>query len=105
MSFINGKNKFDYCIECQKLLRPSHRKRTSYKTCYECRGIQMPNYELSKVCKEILNTPTEPSEDELFFEDCPKAVNELEYGKVIKQSRGYVYSESAMAEIIVDTKK
>jgi|TARA_R110000796_G_scaffold155599_1_gene272239 hypothetical protein len=65
----------------------------------------MPNYEYYRACKEALKTPTKPSDDELMFEDCPKAVNELEYGKVIKQSVGYVYSESAIAEPIVDTKK
>lgn len=65
----------------------------------------MPNYELKKVCKEALNLKTEPSEDEMWFEDCPKAINEIEYGRVVKQSVGYVYSESAIAEVIVSTKK
>jgi len=64
----------------------------------------MPNYEYSRVCKEVLKSSTEPSEDELKFEDCPKAVKEIERGKVIKQSVGYVYTESAMASCIVDTK-
>ena len=65
----------------------------------------MPNYELKKVCKEALNLKTQPSEDEMWFEDCPKAINEIEYGKVVKRSVGYVYSESAIAEVIVSTKK
>ena len=55
----------------------------------------MPNYEYYRACKEALKTPAKPSDDELMFEDCPKAVNELEY----------VYSECAMADSIVDTKK
>ena len=65
----------------------------------------MPNYEYYRACKEALKTPAKPSDDELIFEDCPKAGNEIEYGKGIKQSVGYVYSESALAETIVDTKK
>jgi hypothetical protein len=32
-------------------------------------------------------------------------VNELEYGKVEKVSAGYVYSESAIAEPIIEIKK
>ena len=54
--------------------------------------------------KEILNTPTEPGEDELVFEDDPRAVNEIEYGKVVKKSVGYVHSESSLGNVIVDTK-
>ena len=42
----------------------------------------MPNYEYYRACKEALKTPAKPSDDELIFEDCPKAVNEIEYGKV-----------------------
>ena len=56
MSFINGKNKFDYCVECGEELLPSNRKRTNPKSCYKCRGIDiMPNHELNKVAKEALN--------------------------------------------------
>ena len=65
----------------------------------------MPNYEYYRACKAALKPPAKPSDDELIFEDSPKGVNEIEYGKVIKQSVGYVYSESALAETIVDTKK
>ena len=53
MSFINGKNKFDYCVECGEELLPSNRKRTNPKSCYKCRGIDiMPNHELNKVAKQ-----------------------------------------------------
>jgi hypothetical protein len=42
---------------------------------------------------------------ETYSKTTLKAVNEIEYGKVIKQSVGYVYTESPMAEPIVDIKK
>jgi len=49
----------------------------------------------------------DPSEDEMFFEDDPRAeeYNDNEVGKVIKQSVGYVYTESAMASAIRDKLK
>ena len=46
----------------------------------------------------------DPSEDEMFFEDDPRAeeYNGNEVGKVNIQSMGYVYTESAMASEIID---
>ena len=76
--------------------------RMSFNNCKEC-GVALK--ELSNLCKSILKEPPkEPAEDELVFEDDPKAVNELEYGRVIKQSVGYVFSESSLADVIIDTK-
>ena len=81
MSFINGKNKFDYCVECGEELLPSNRQRTN------------PN--------------SDESDGGNVFEDDPRAIkyNDNEVGRVIKKSIGYVYSECAMADTIVDTKK
>ena len=108
MSFINGKNKFDYCVECGEELLPSNRKRTNPKSCYKCRGIDiMPNHALNKVAKEALNPNSDESDGGNVFEDDPRAIkyNDNEVGRVIKKSIGYVYSECAMADTIVDTKK
>tara|TARA_A100001515_G_scaffold135706_1_gene126825 strand:+ start:64 stop:273 length:210 start_codon:yes stop_codon:yes gene_type:complete len=65
------------------------------------------HYELAKFCKEIIKKSKgkKLSEDEEWFEDDPRALKEVEYGKVIKRSTGIVYTESHMAEIIIDTKK
>lgn len=105
MSSIDGQNEFDYC-KCGNKLRGSSRKRTKKRSCHKCTNRDnMPNFEYTKICKEVFNTPTEPSDDELIFEDCQKAINEVEYGKVIKQSVGYVYTESAMASAIRDKLK
>ena len=101
-----GKMNFENCEKCGDKLRGAIRVRTKPKKCYKCLGQSelANNYELKRYCKEILNTPTEPGEDELVFEDDPRAVNEIEYGKVIKKSVGYVYSESSLGDVIVDTK-
>lgn len=97
---------YEHCIKCGNKLRKATRPRTRPKKCYKCLGQSeiSHNYDLKKYCKEILNTPTEPGEDELVFEDDPRAVNEIEYGKVVKKSVGYVYSESSLGDVIVDTK-
>tara|TARA_R110000822_G_scaffold271534_1_gene394219 strand:+ start:164 stop:337 length:174 start_codon:yes stop_codon:yes gene_type:complete len=49
----------------------------------------------------------DPSEDETFFEDDPRAAeyNDNEVGKVNIRSMGYVYTESAMASAIRDKLK
>ena len=108
MSFTNGKNKFDYCIECEVELLPSNRKRTNPKSCYKCRGIDIePCHELNRVSKEALNPNSDESDGGNIFEDDPRAIkyNDNEVGRIIKQSTGYVYSKCAMADTIVDTKK
>jgi len=96
---------FNNCKECGVALKGKTKKRSKATTCYSCLGIKTKTYELSNLCKSILKEPPkEPAEDELVFEDDPKAVNELEYGRVIKQSVGYVFSESSLADVIIDTK-
>jgi hypothetical protein len=64
------------------------------------------NWELQKFCRKILKTHREPSEDEMVFEDDPKAIleNENEKGKIIKEATGYTYTESPMADIIIEIK-
>jgi len=64
------------------------------------------NFELKKYCREILKKPSEPSEDEMVFEDDPKAIleNENEKGKIIKEATSYTYTESAMADIMIEIK-
>jgi hypothetical protein len=42
----------------------------------------------------------------MVFEDDPKAIleNENEKGKIIKEATGYTYTESPMADIIIEIK-
>jgi len=96
---------YDYCKECGKKLTGTNQKRLTPRTCYECRGIKTNNYEFGNICKQILKQKTTPAEDEMIFEDDPKAVNEKEYGKVSRESTGHVHTEIAMADLIIETKK
>tara|TARA_R100001510_G_C7622100_1_gene182742 strand:- start:916 stop:1131 length:216 start_codon:yes stop_codon:yes gene_type:complete len=44
------------------------------------------NYnELRAITKELLKRKIEPDESEQLFEDDPRAVNEIEYGRVIRK--------------------
>lgn len=105
MSFTVGKNKFDFCKQCGTRLRVVE-KRYAPRSCTEClKTDNLPNYEFTKACKDALNPNSDETDGGHVFEDDPKAINEIEYGKVIKQSVGYVYAESPMAEPIVDIKK
>ena len=95
---------YDNCDRCGNKLKGGKIKRTKPSTCHKCLGIESQNYELAKFCKENLNTQTELSEDEVVFEDDPKALVEEEKGKVNKQSMGYVYTETPMASSIIEPK-
>ena len=105
MSSTVGKNNFDFCKQCGTRLRVVE-KRTAPRSCTDCLNANnYPNYEFSKACKDALNPNTDESDGGNVFEDDPKAVNEIEYGKVEKYAVGYAYTESDMAEPIVDTNK
>jgi hypothetical protein len=105
MSSTVGKNNFDFCKRCGTRLKQVQ-KRYAARCCAECLVAEnRPNYEYSMACREAMNSDSDESDGGNVFEDDPKAVNEIEHGKVIKQSVGYVYTESPMAEPIVDIKK
>jgi hypothetical protein len=105
MSSTVGKNNFDFCKRCGTRLKQVQ-KRYAARCCPDCLVAEnRPNYEFVKACKDAMNPNTDESDGGNVFEDDPKAVNELEYGKVQKVSAGYVYSESAIAEPIIEIKK
>jgi len=97
-----GKMNYEHCVKCGEKLRGATRVRTRPKKCYKCLGQAIPsnNYELQKVCKEILSIPTTPGKDELIFEDDPAAVNEIEYGKVDKKPMGVIYTSTCLGDNI-----
>ena len=100
------KNKYDYCSECKVKLKRVKQRRTDYKKCAECRGDDIKGAsELRAIFKELKKHSSKLPAEELRFEDDPRAEEEIEYGKVIKKSVGYVYTESSMADIIKDNIK
>ena len=77
----------DTCKECGKQLKKTKHERLSQKVCSDCRGEYMSvNKHARQIFKEMRDNPTEPSEDEKWFDDDPRALREEEYGRVSKNS-------------------
>jgi len=95
---------YEYCSKCGEKLRGATRLRTKPKKCYKCLGQSdlAKNFELSKFCKELMSTPSDESDGGNVFEDDPKAVAEIEYGKVVKKSIGIVVTQTSLGSIIKD---
>ena len=80
-------NTIDTCKECGKQLKKTKHERISQKVCSDCRGEYMSvNKHARQIFKEMRDNPTEPSEDEKWFDDDPRALREEEYGRVVKNS-------------------
>ena len=60
----------------QKMSKKSKRKLSQASKNYN---------ELRAITKELLKRKIEPDESEQLFEDDPRAVNEIEYGRVIRK--------------------
>ena len=79
--------KYDRCSKCDKLLSVPVKKRTYKNVCESC------------VARELYknNLVTLVAQEE-WFEDDPRALKEIEYGKVYKTST-HVFSRSILDDI------
>ena len=98
---------YDNCKDCGEKLKAVHHLRTAPKLCSQCRtwsgGGNKQSNELRELYKELAKNPTQASEDEIMFEDDPRAVkyNENEVGRIIIQSTHNIsYGVSPLGEII-----
>ena len=86
----NYENKYDNCKDCGEKLKAVHHLRTSPKLCAQCRtwggGGNKQSNELKELCRKLIKNPTKPSENEMFFEDDPRAEKDDQYGRVYKNS-------------------
>ena len=103
---------FNNCKDCGEKLKAVHHLRTSPKLCSKCRtwsgGGNKQTNELRELYKELVKNPTQVSEDEMFFDDDPRAEKENDYGRVSKTSSVISsWGMSALSEImtISDTNK
>ena len=100
---------FDNCKDCGKKLKAVHHLRTSPKLCSKCRtwggGGNKQSNELREIYKEIAKNPTQSSEDEIMFEDDPRAekYNDNEVGRVITVPTVMSYGVSPLSEIMTKT--
>ena len=98
------KNDFNNCKVCGEKLKSVHHQRITAKMCADCRGYGVGgNSEIRQIYVELAKRKLEPAENEMFFEDDPKAEKEIDYGRVIKQSTTISYGISPLSEIMTDT--
>ena len=95
----------DTCKECGKQLKKIKHERLSQKVCNDCKGeYRSVNKYAREIFKEMQENPTEPAEDEIWFEDSPVALREEEYGRVSKNSSVVSsWGMSALSEIMTET--
>ena len=68
--------KYKRCNLCEKLFLPNPDLKKVHKICPDCKTIRLSrNIEVSKIYKNLKKNPPTPADDELFFEDDPRAVS------------------------------
>ena len=72
------------CRECGGKLRRTKYIRVTPTYCPDC--TQKLNPSVRDIYKEMQAKPTTPAPDEMWFEDDPRALKEIEYGRVIKRA-------------------
>ena len=85
---------FSNCSECGEKLKRVNNRRTRPKLCASCRGDKVGgNSGLRQVFLDLQKNPPPPSAYEGTFEDDPRAVNEIEYGRVVRKPTVQLASE------------
>lgn len=65
---------------CEKLFLPNPKHKKIHKICEDCKTIRLSrNVEVSKIFKDLSKNPPIPSEDEMFFEDDPRALKDKDH--------------------------
>ena len=72
--------KYKRCNLCEKLFLPNPDLKKVHKICPDCKTIRLSrNIEVSKIYKNLKKNPPTPADDELFFEDDPRALRDKDY--------------------------
>ena len=90
------------CYRCGEKLKKVSVQRTSAKLCGSCRGDgKSDNSLIKQLQKELMSQKIEPSEDEMSFEDDPKALKEQDHVRYIsKPSQQMTYNTSALVDMM-----
>mgnify|MGYP003676995336 FL=1 len=90
------------CYLCGKKLRTVSVLRTSDKACSSCRGQgKSEKAGITKDHKDLKARKIEPSEDEMSFEDDPRALKEQDHQRYIAQPREQIsYGTSALVDLM-----
>lgn len=78
--------KYKRCNICDKLFQPKPNLQKVHKICQDCRITRLNrNVEVSNIYKKLSKNPPTPAEDEMFFEDDPRALKEKDYRRYKKK--------------------
>ena len=90
------------CYRCGEKLKKVSVQRTSAKLCGSCRGDgKSDNSLIKQLQKELKSQKIEPSEDEMSFEDDPKALKEQDHVRYIsKTSHQMTFNTSALVDLM-----
>ncbi len=95
---------FSCCSECGEKLKQVNHQRTRPKLCASCRGDKVGgNSEIRQMFLEMQKNPPPESAYEGTFEDDPRALKEIEYGRVVKNPTEIHGGETSLAEIMMPT--
>ena len=102
------KNSIDHCKDCGSLLKNTKHERIEPKLCSMCRGEYQSsgvNTAVREIYKLAQLNPTEPAEDEIWFEDIgekamAKAEKQDQIGRINKTS-SIEARETTLSEIII----
>ena len=90
------------CFLCGKKLRRVSELRVSDKACSSCRGQgKSEKAGITRDHKNLKARKIEPSEDEMLFEDDPRASKEQDHQRYISQPREQIsYGTSALVDLM-----
>jgi len=92
------KNSIDHCKDCGIRLKNTKHIRTRPMSCPDC--VQRINPSLREICKDLKKKNENMPDEDWSVLDCPKAVNEIEYGRVSRVSNAAPH-ETTLSEVII----
>tara|TARA_R110000803_G_scaffold203659_1_gene269354 strand:+ start:74 stop:502 length:429 start_codon:yes stop_codon:yes gene_type:complete len=98
-----NKNNLNNCKVCGEKLKNVHHQRITAKMCNDCRGYGVGgNSEIRQIYVELAKRKLEPAENEMFFEDDPEAVKEIDDARYRSKRSETTYGVSELASIMTD---
>ena len=97
-----GLEDYSHCYQCNTKLKNVRAPRTSPKLCGECKGDgQSDNSAIKKLHQQLKAKNLKPSEDEMVFEDEPRAIKEQDHVRYISKPTEHIStSTSALVDMM-----
>jgi hypothetical protein len=92
---------FDKCHVCKEPLKNVRHLRSKPKMCASCRGDKVGgNSAIRQMFLETQKNPTEPAEDEMWFDDDLKASKEEDHQRYFPKVRDVSFGGSGLADMM-----